>query len=162
MQTKNLIQMTANVVKITNLKKGDLIKMIEKEYSGCKTCYGIVLDLLNDGKSSFIEILKYDKSYNEIKACIKTYSGDDDISIFPAKLEELKSDMGDIIKSLSDGIEDNKKELLVKINALKKVKEFASGEMQRKIQEVEYREMTQEEYNNLKADQIRKIEELNS
>ena len=55
---KNLIQLNANVIKITNLKKGDVFKRIDDNYSTPEVKYGVVLDLMNTGEKSFIEVLE--------------------------------------------------------------------------------------------------------
>ena len=62
MQTKNIIQTVANVIKITSLKKGDVVKMIESGYSSPESYFAVVLDLLNDGENTYIELLKYKKN----------------------------------------------------------------------------------------------------
>jgi hypothetical protein len=89
MQTKNLIQSTANIIKITNLKKGDVIKQIDKDYSSHTIYYGVVVDLLSSGERSFITILRYENRYNDLRAEIKTYGGDEDLNLFPAQPDEI-------------------------------------------------------------------------
>lgn len=50
MQTRNLIQASANILKITNLVIGDCVKLVEEEYSSPQIYYGVVTDLLNSGE----------------------------------------------------------------------------------------------------------------
>lgn len=148
MQTKNLIQTQANVIKITSLVKGSVVKIIEKEYSDSyKTCYGVVLDLLNSGTKTFLQILKYEKSYSEIKGEIKTYSGEDDLTIFPSSPEEVKEFFSEAIDYVSNQIEEDKKKLQEKIEALEKAKMFTNGELSKELSEPGFSEITQEEYN---------------
>lgn len=148
MQTRNIIQTQANVIKITSLVKGNVVKIIEKEYSDTyKTCYGVVLDLLNSGTKTFLQILKYEKSYNDVKGEIKTYSGEDDLTIFPSSPEEVKEFFSGAIDSVSNQIEEDKKKLQEKIDALEKAKKFTTGELSKELSEPGFNEMTQEEYN---------------
>jgi hypothetical protein len=147
MQTKNIIQSQANVIKITSLKKGDTLKLIKKEYSDSySTYYGVVLDLLNSGTKSFIQILEYEKSYGEVKTKIKTYSGEDDLTVFPATPDEVKDYMSGTVEYLEDEIEKTKKQLQEKIESLEKAKEFMSGELSKKLSTPEYSEITQSEF----------------
>ena len=66
MKTKNIIQAQANVIKITSLVKGDTVKIIKSEYSSNEIRYGVVIDLMNDGTKTFIEMLEYQESYNDV------------------------------------------------------------------------------------------------
>lgn len=147
MQTRNIIQAQANVIKITSLTKGDVVKIIEKEYQdNYKTCYGVVIDLLNSGTKTFIQILKYEKSYGDVKAEIKTFSGEDDLTMFPATVEEVKDFFSGAIERLKSDIEDAKKKLQEKIEAVKKAQEFASGELSKGLSEPEFTETPQKEF----------------
>lgn len=153
MQTKNIIQTQANVIKITSLVKGNVVKIIEKEYSDTyKTCYGVVLDLLNSGTKTFIEILKYEKSYGDIKAEIKTYSGTDDLTLFPATVEDVKAFFSDIIEKLEADINQEKTKLQEKIEAVEKAKKFASGELSKTLSEPEFTDMPQKEFDEKKQE----------
>lgn len=148
MQTKNIIQTQANVIKITSLVKGNVVKIIEKEYGDSyKTCYGVVLDLLNSGTKTFIQLLKYEKSYNDVKAEIETFSGNDDLTIFPATIDEVKEFFSGSIARLEADIEKEKKELQDKIEAVEKAKTFANGELSQSLSEPEFSEMTQVDFN---------------
>lgn len=153
MQTKNIIQTQANVIKITSLVKGNVVKILEKEYGDTyKTCYGVVLDLLNTGTKTFIQILKYEKSYSDVKAEIKTFSGNDDLTLFPATIEEVKDFFSGAISKLESDIEEDKKKLQDKIEATEKAKAFASGELSKSLSEPEFSEMTQTEFNTKKQE----------
>lgn len=147
MQTRNIIQTQANVIKITSLVKGNVVKLIEKEYGDSfKTSYGVVLDLLNSGTKTFIQILKYEKSYGGVKAEIKTFGGEDDLTIFPSTVEEVKEFFSGSIQKLESDIEDEKKKLQDKIEAVEKAKKFANGELSKTLSEPEFTETTQKEF----------------
>ena len=153
MQTKNLIQTQANVIKISTLVKGDVLKIISKKYSDTyETKYGVVLDLMNTGNKTFIQILEYTKDYNSVEAEIKTYAGTDDLTIFPATLDEVKSYFKEAINTVKENIKEKKKELQDKIEALKKAESFANGELSKSLTEPEFLEITQDEFNKKKQE----------
>tara|TARA_R110000868_G_C10972634_1_gene770617 strand:- start:7135 stop:7605 length:471 start_codon:yes stop_codon:yes gene_type:complete len=153
METKNLIQASANVVKITSLSPGDVVKYVDTgSYSSSEIKYGVVLDMLNDGEKSFIQILLYSNSYSEIKSEVKLFEGSKDVNIFPATVTEVEEYLDGAISSLSKKIEDKAKELDQMRLGLTKAKEFVSMETSKKLSEVSFKEVTQVEYNRLKTD----------
>lgn len=154
METKNLIQTTANVIKITNVKKGDILKIAKEEYSSVELYYGVVIDLLNTGSKSYITILQYKKSYGDISAEIKTFKGTEDLSIFPAEINEVKEYFEEAVNKLEKTIEEDKEKLQTKIDAVNKAKEFISGELSKTLSVVDYQEITQKEFNDIERQKI--------
>jgi len=151
MQTKNLIQASTNVVKITRLEKGDVIKIVEDQYSsGPEIFFGVVIDLLNDGEKSFVQIMRYKKSYRAVDCDVKTYSGDKDCTLFPCTVEEVEEHLQDTIKSIRRDIESQERELDTKKLGLKRAEEFVSFETSKKLRATEFKEVTQQEYLALK------------
>ena len=59
MHTKQIIQASANVIRITNLRKGDVYKRIDDSSYGDKVHYGVVLNLYNNGEKTYIETIEY-------------------------------------------------------------------------------------------------------
>ena len=160
MQTKNVIQTVANVIKITSLKKGDVVKMVESNYSSIESYYAVVLDMLNDGENTFIELLRYKKRYDEVDAEIKLYKGTDDISLFPTSLYELKEHFESSIKCIEKSINDDKEKLQKKIEGLNKAREFVSGELSKTLTEVEFSEIEQSKFIQLQKEKQERIKEL--
>lgn len=154
MQTKTLIQAQANVITITSLSKGNVVKIIDTTYSQPEIKYAVVLDLMNDGTNSFVELIEYKKSYSKLDAEIKIYEGDTELALFPCEPDEVKEFFGKTIDSLKKDI-DNKKEELFKLEeSCKKAEEFVSGELQQKLTKASYAEITQDEFNATTAPQI--------
>lgn len=152
MQTKTLIQASANVVHITRLSKGDVVKLIEESsYSSAEVFYGVVIDLLNNGDKTYVQIMRYKKSYSSIDCDIKTYSGDKDCLIFPASVEEVEEHLKDVIGSIERDVQSEERKLLDKKLALVRAKDFISGEATKKLISTEFKEMTQQEFAQLKA-----------
>jgi hypothetical protein len=154
MQTKNMIQASANVVKITRLSIGDVVKLVEEGYSEPEIYYGVVVDLLNGGEKSFVQIMRYKKSYGAVSCDIKTYSGDKDLTLFPATVEEVQEHLQAVIDRLRNDIKEEEKKLSERKLALHKAEEFVSMETSRKLTSSSFKEITQAEYLKLKEAQI--------
>ena len=161
METRNLIQTQANVIKITKLTKGNVVKIIDSEaYGGDKIKYGVVLELFNDGEKTFIEMLEYTKNYSNVSSAVKIYKGSDDLSLFPTTIGEVEDYFGAAINCLESTIVDKKEELLKLENGLKKAMEFTNGELSKKLSEVSFAELTQERYKEEKELKESKLKEL--
>ena len=146
MQTKTLIQASANILRITELQKGCTVKVIKKEYNDNKMFYGIVTDLLNSGEKSFIEILLFEKSYGELKGKVELYEGNTDIALFAATVEEIESSLKDSLESLQRQINKDEQDLRNKKIAYEKAEQFVSGSMQKQLQSTSFEEVTTEQY----------------
>lgn len=156
MNTKNLVQTTVNVIRIVNLKKGDIYKRYEDSTYSSGVYYGLVKDIKNNGEEVFIEAVEYKKSYSEISADLKVYSGDKDLSIFPATLDEVKEEFSSVVIKLKEEIENKKEEIKNKEKCIEDTNKLLSGELSKMIQSADFKEMTQAEFNQ------RKIELANS
>jgi len=160
MKTQSIIQASANVIKLVNLTKGDVFKSVKSDNYNDGISYNIVTELYNDGENTFIEVVQYEKSYNEVNSKLKVFNGTDDISIFPAKIEEVEAYFEEALDGIAKSIEEDKKNLQSKIVSYEKAQEFVVGEMSKKIQSAEFSEQTQDEYNSQKALKEAKLKEL--
>ena len=153
--------MRANVIKVTALKKGDIFKVMESgSYSEDGVYYGVVLDLFNTGEQSFMQVLRYKKSYGDVNAELVVYDGDKDLALFPATIEEVTEYFGDTIAKISSQIEEDKKKLQQKIEGLEKAKQFVKGELSKKLTEMSFEEVTQEQFEKEKVAKEEKLKEL--
>lgn len=66
MQTKNIVQASANVIRIVNLQKGDIYKRFDDSSYTRDVKYGIVRNVYNNGENTYIEAVEYKKSYREM------------------------------------------------------------------------------------------------
>lgn len=153
--------MEANVISVTSLREGDVFKLLEvNSYGADSIFYGIVVDLFNTGESAYIQVLQYKKSYEDITAELKVYSGDKDLAIFPATIEEVQKYFSESIKKLEKDIEEKKEAIQKQIEGLAKARKFVSGELSKNMNELSYKEMTQKEYQTNKAIKAEKLKEL--
>ena len=160
MQTKNIIQTQANVIKITSLVKGNVVKIIDDSSSySTDIKYGVVIDLMNDGSKTFLEILEYKKSYGDVSAEIKLYSGDKELNLFPASVDEVKEYFETTLSYISKYIEQDKENLQKKINGFEKAKQFVSGELSKNLLETSFVEMTQADFDAKKMEREKLLSE---
>ena len=146
METTQLIQSSARVIKITNLQKWDLVKYLDTQYSTVETYFWVVTDLLNTWEKSFIEILLYKKSYWDLSVEIKTFSWDKNIDIFPATIDDIEEYMKWIKSGLTKKIQDKQEELHKLEKWLKQFEEFVSWEKSKKLRTPDFIAISTEEY----------------
>jgi hypothetical protein len=152
MQTKNLVQTSANVIRIINLKKGDIYKRYEDSTYSSGVYYGLVKDIKNNGEQTFIEAIEYKKTYSDISAELKVYSGEKDLAIFPATLDEVKDEFVSVVEKLEEEISTKKKEIANKEKCILDTNKLLSGELSKIVQSAEFKEMTQAEFNQKKLE----------
>ena len=150
MQTKQIIQSSANVIRITNIAKGNIYKRFDDNY----TYLGVVKSVLNDGEKTIIEATEYRASYSGMEATNKVIKGENDYTIFPATLEDFEQEFTSVVESLKKKIEDSKKSILDNEKTIEFTNRLISGELQKELSVPVFKEMSQESYN-------QKLAELN-
>ena len=149
MQTKSIVQASANVIRVTNLPRGDIYKRFNDSSYSKDVKLGIVRNIYNDGESTYVEAVKYKKSYRDLEASIYVIRGDNDVSIFSATIEEIQEEFSDadaeagIIKSIADKSEEVRK----LEQALETTQQLINGKLQQKPQTPTFKEVTQAEFN---------------
>ena len=159
METKTMIQASANVLKVTTLEKGNVIKYIDESSYNREIQYGVVLDLLNSGTETFIQLLLYKKEYSDVKSEVKLFKGTEQVNIFPATVEEAAKYLEDAVEGLAKSIATAKNDLNKKMEAFAAAQEFVSGEKSRKLTQVSFTEISQAQFD--EGEKQKKIEELN-
>jgi len=154
MNQQNLIRASANVVKITNLKVGDVVKQIEASNYDDGIFYALVTDILNNGEDAFITLTRYKKSYSGIDCGVKTFSGKQELNIFPATVDEVKEHLNEAIEKIARDIENEQRTLDGKRKALENTRQFISMETSKKLTECSFRELTQLEYDKIKQGNV--------
>jgi hypothetical protein len=150
MQTKNLIQTSANVIRVINLKVGDVYKRFDDSSYSRSTYYGIVKGINNNGEQTFLETIEYKKEYSTINADMKIYRGDEDLAIFPTTIDEIKDEFESVVKSLEKEIIKKQEEIDSKRKCIVETELLLSGELQNKLQSADFKSMTQAEYIEMK------------
>ncbi len=97
--TRHLVEASATVVTVTNLKRGDVYKrLVESSASGdSKLQIGIVSDVLHNGEAAAISALEYVSDYAGVRTEPKVFKTEDAPLIFAAHAEEVRGIIGDMI-----------------------------------------------------------------
>lgn len=92
MDTKTLVQATANVVRIINLKVGDVYKRVHKPYAGAKSelRFGVVTSIMHNGESAAITSIEVEVSYSAVTMHQKLFDTDTEVDIFEADPSEVR------------------------------------------------------------------------
>lgn len=149
MQTKSIVQTSANVIRITNLGIGDLYKRFDDSSYSRSTYYGIVRNIYNDGEKTYVEATEYKYSYGDISAELYVIRGDLDVSIFPANIEEIEKEFANAKSSLAKKINEKHEEIAKLEKALSTTEALLSGTLQAELRTPIFKEMTQAEYNEI-------------
>jgi hypothetical protein len=150
MNVASAIQSSANVIRITQVKAGDVYKRFE-DNSDDSVYYGVVRNIHNDGVNTIIEATEYRYRYSTLSVDLKIIRGTKDYVIFPATPEdlnlELEKALTDQRRKITNAEDDIKKanKLIIDIEGL------ISGETQKQLTSMSYKELSQSQYNELQA-----------
>lgn len=145
MQTKQAIQSSANVIRITSIEAGDVYKRFEDSYSS-NTYYGIVKAIHNDGEKTIIEATEYRYGYSTLDVEHKILMGDEDYTLFPCDPEELNLEFEKARKNKVKDIENAEEKIEEAKKCIKDIDEIMSGEKLKNLKAASYKELTQQEY----------------
>lgn len=145
METKQIVQTSANVIRITNIAAGNTYKRFEKDYDD-KTFFGVVRNVYNDGQNTVIEATEYRYTWRSIEVNHKVMQGAKDYILFPATLEEIQAEFGRVIKDKQEEIKTKTKEIEDAVKVIAFTEELISGEMQKKLSIPSFKEMPQSEF----------------
>lgn len=154
MLTKQAIQSTANVIRITSVNAGDVYKRFSDSDYDDKVYYGVVKAVHNDGEKTIIEAVEYCYRYSDISVEFKVIGGTKDITIFPSTPEELNLELEKARKAQIKKIEDAKEQIEKSTQLIAEIDGLISGETQKSLQAMSYKELSQQQYND-------KMKELN-
>jgi hypothetical protein len=124
MEVKNLVRGTAQVITITELAVGDVVKMVEEgSYDAPKMKFGVVTDVLNNGEESVIELTFVGKSYATpaIESRIITHSNQSKFQIYPATPHAFRDHCKQCVGAMEEEIDKLRSAWEEKIKAYKSV-----------------------------------------
>lgn len=151
MNTKQVVQSSANVIRITNVAVGNLYKRFELEgYGSDETIFGIVNNIYNDGESTIIQATEYTAGYNNISVKFKNITSKKEVIIFPASIEEFQLEFDELKEKLQKDVETKKQEILNLQKQISDLGNLISGETQKKLSAMSYFELSQKEYHDKK------------
>lgn len=114
MDYKQVIEASATVIRIAELKKGNVVKLVDDKDNDAELAYGIVEDVLNDGERGYIQFLTVRKSYYgaELSRRVIGTKSTKVPAVFPATVEEIKTYFDNIERTLEKEIKDKEKSLV--------------------------------------------------
>lgn len=134
MKTVNLVRASAEIITVISLKKGDVYKRLEKNYSGYSVHFGVVTDVLHNGEQAAITSLEYASEYNSTSlAKVKVFGTEDDIQVFYATPEEFRTHLGDLERDYASKIKKAKKELVEMEEVMSKVQQLKTDNELREL-----------------------------
>ena len=128
MQVKQLVQSTANIIRITQLSKGNIVKFVKDDNYDTSVSYAVVMDILNNGEKTYVELMKYKKNYGSVDLESVLISGDKETILFPATPEDLEQHLKSIEQKLREEISDKRDEANKKENALNLLMEMVKNQ----------------------------------
>lgn len=147
MQTKQIVQASANVIRVTKIRPGDIYKRFDESSYSSSTFYGIVKNVHNDGENAVIEALEFKKSYSDLEINYKIFTNNTkDLAIFPATLEEMQMEVDGIEDKKLREIEKKEKEIKQLEAEIVDIHKIRSGELMKNLQQMSYKELGQAEY----------------
>jgi hypothetical protein len=98
MRTTTLVQASADVVTIVNLRAGDVYKRLEESTYGEKYTlhFGVVQDVMHNGEDAVITAIEFPTQWNGVEAKIKLFGSDADLKVFEATPAEVTSHFAEV------------------------------------------------------------------
>lgn len=109
MQTKTLVEASADIITITSLKSGDVYKRLEKSYSGYSVLYGVVTSVLHNGTDAAVLSIEWKSKFEGVESEAKVFGTEDDLKIFAASPDEVAEHLEDIKRAGERAIREAEK-----------------------------------------------------
>lgn len=150
MQTKNIVQTSANVIRITSIAAGNVYKRFDDSYS--KDIFiGVVKAVHNDGERTFIEATEYKTAYHGVDVSQKIITDKEDAHLFPSSPEELNTVLLEGKRSIERKVEDAEKEIAKNKKLLLEIEGLVNGTKLTELSASSYSEQTQAQYTERKS-----------
>lgn len=105
MDTQTIIQASAQVVTITNLKAGDAYKRFqENSYGDDAIQFGVVQDVMHNGTDAAFTAFEFDGYTAEAK--LKVYKAGADLAMFAATPDEIRTQIESVVAAAQRRLKD--------------------------------------------------------
>lgn len=139
-QVKTLVRSTAQHIRVVSLAEGDVYKRIipPDTYNKAKVVFGAVTDVLVNGENAAVVAIEYEiTSYSDVDAKIVTLSDNEDVAIFPARPEEVRTYFAEVAEAQERKVAAKNRELVEAKRRLDAVHTVLSTELTApKMQEI--------------------------
>lgn len=100
MRTSTLVQATADVVTVVNLRRGDVYKRLEEStYAAATLQFGVVTDVMHNGSDAAIVALEFPQDWSgRPEPKIKTFGTGTDLKLFAAQPEEVQAHFAEVLE----------------------------------------------------------------
>ena len=112
MDTRQLIEASAEIITITRLQAGDVYKRIEEGGYGSPLRFGIVQSVMNNGAESAFTALEFTPNYGSVNAEIKVFSAGKPIAIFAAMPAEVQEHCNQVLQAATAAVAAKERELV--------------------------------------------------
>lgn len=100
MRTSTLVQATADVVTIVNLRRGDVYKRLETNTYGEKHTlqFGVVTDVMHNGTDAVIVAMEFPQDWSGAPTPkLRTFGSDTELALFAAQPEEVQEHFASVL-----------------------------------------------------------------
>lgn len=146
MQTKQAIQTSVNVIRITSITPGDVYKRFDENYDD-RVYFGLVTAVHNDGDKTIIEATEYKWSGWTLDVEYKILRGEKDYILFPSTPEELNLELEQARRKKQNEITEAQEKIEKNTKLIAEIDALISGEKQKQLKAMSYKELTQADYN---------------
>lgn len=134
MKTATLVQATADIITVVNLKTGDVYKRLVKDYSDKYVVQiGVVRDVMHNGEDAVITALEFEASYSSVEPKMQTFGTDTDLRLFAAEPEEVRAHFEEILDKAQRMVRTSEEELAKKQALLETVRRVTTEESARAL-----------------------------
>lgn len=110
MDTRTLIEASAEVVTITRLKAGDVYKRLDTgAYAASNLVFGVVQTAMNNGTDSAITAIEIVPGYQTATVANKVFASGTNVALFAATPEEYEAHCAAIMREIDQSISAKRK-----------------------------------------------------
>lgn len=111
-KTTNLVQASAQILTVTEIKRGNAVKRLAKNYADAyRVVLGVVLDVMHNGTDAAFTVLEFDNQFGKTDVEVKTYGTDSDLKLFHASPEEVAEGMNKALENARKSVKEKQREL---------------------------------------------------
>lgn len=113
MRTATLVQASADVVTVINLRAGDVYKRLEVNTYGERHTlhFGVVQSVMHNGEDAVIVAIEFPQEWNGVQAKLRTFGTDADLKLFDATPEEVTAHFAEVRDASAKTVAAKREEL---------------------------------------------------
>lgn len=113
MEIKNIVQASADVVRVTSLAPEDFYQRLETGgYAGPRMRIGVVTGVLVNGEESAVTAIEFPTEYGDGTPAHKVFAAGSDVALFPVSRLELENHLARALKHAQENRERIQRDLV--------------------------------------------------